>query len=147
MPEVPSGLYLADGFVITSMRSIELAGNCCNTSALVFPIKGDGRPLIRISTASEPLKLTLPSISTSTEGIFFNTSLAVPLCAIISCVTLYTLRSIEVFSTAFFPVTVTSFMLAVNDRISILPRLSLACLLMITGKSVFAKPIKLQRRM
>ena len=29
MPAMPSGSNLAEGFVITSTRSIELAGNCC----------------------------------------------------------------------------------------------------------------------
>ena len=124
MPEVPSGLNLADGLVMTSILSIELAGSCCSTSALDLPISGDGLPLMSIITSEDPLKFTVPSISTSTEGMFFKISLATPLCAIISCETLYTFLSIEVLSNDFLPVTITS----LNDfdciSSSICPRFS-----------------------
>ena len=124
IPDVPSGLYLADGLVITSMRSMELAGNCCKTSALVLPIKGEGLPLIRIITLAEPRNVTPPSISTSTDGIFFRISLAEPLCAMISWVTLYTLRSMDVFRRDFREATTTSLIFFNNTPISMVPTFS-----------------------
>ena len=38
----------------------------------------EGLPSIRIRTLSLPLKLTVPSVSTATEGTLLRTSLAVP---------------------------------------------------------------------
>ena len=124
MPVDPSGLNFAEGLVITSILSIVFAGICCNTSALFFPINGEGLPLIKIIISPEPLKLTLPSISTSTDGTFLRISLAEPDCAIISWAVLYTFLSIEVLSMAFFEVTFTSSRVLVTTSISIVPRLS-----------------------
>jgi len=82
MPPEPSGLYLAEGLVITSIRSMESAGNCESTSArLAAPIKALDRPSIRICTLVSPRKLTLPSMSTCTEGMFCSTSAALPVVA------------------------------------------------------------------
>lgn len=78
MPEVPSGLYLAEGFVMTSIFSISLAGSCCKTSARLRPMRAEVRPLMRMRTLSDPRRLTLPSMSTSTEGTFCSKSPAEP---------------------------------------------------------------------
>ena len=50
-PDEPSGLYCADGLVITSIRSIELAGSCWMVSARLAPfIDVEGLPSMRICT-------------------------------------------------------------------------------------------------
>ena len=77
IPAVPSASYFADGLVITSTFSI--------ISAVIDPsappsvsARTDGLPLIRICTPLLPLRVTAPSILTSTEGTLFNTSKALP---------------------------------------------------------------------
>ena len=80
--------YRAEGFFITSMRSMLLAGNvliyCFNAS----PSRCDGRSLIHTVT-EEPFSVTFPSTSTSTPGAFCNASLAFPVCIVASSPTLY----------------------------------------------------------
>ncbi len=61
IPAVPSGSYLADGFVTTSMLSIELAGICVRTSELLMPASPDGLPSIKKVTFVFPRKATVPS--------------------------------------------------------------------------------------
>ena len=70
IPDMPSGSYFADGFVITSMVSIELAGMVSNTPERPDPVIEDGRPSINIVTFALPLKLTFPSISIVIDGTF-----------------------------------------------------------------------------
>ncbi len=93
IPEVPSGVNRADGLVITSIFSIPEAGSCCRTSDRLRPISGDFFPLTRIMTSPDPRRLTFPSKSTWTEGMFCSTSLAELDRAIRSWSTLYTRRS------------------------------------------------------
>ena len=78
IPEVPSGLNLAEGLVITSIRSILSAGNCSRICARLSAESPEARPLIHTVTSLLPRKDTSPSLSTSTEGILVRTSLAVP---------------------------------------------------------------------
>ncbi|MDD4363475.1 MAG: hypothetical protein PHD33_04610 [Atribacterota bacterium] len=81
--------------MMTSIRSILLAGSCCKTSARVRAfIRVDGLPFIRICTFSFPLRLTFPSTSTCTDGIFCIRSLADPEELIKSCPTLNVFLSI-----------------------------------------------------
>ena len=88
IPAVPSESYLAEGEVITSTLSIASEGNCFNASAPLKPTKAEGLPSIKIRTFSLPLKLTVPSGSTSTEGTLSKTSDAVPPFTVISLPTL-----------------------------------------------------------
>ena len=78
IPEVPSGLNLAEGFVINSMRSILSAGICSSIWAWLSADRPDALPLIQIVTLEFPRKEISPSLSTSTEGIFSSSSLADP---------------------------------------------------------------------
>ena len=78
IPPIPSGSYFAEGLLITSTRSIMAAGilsTMARRSPCVRPL---GLPSISTFTFWSPRRLILPSISTSTEGIFFNASDAVP---------------------------------------------------------------------
>ena len=76
MPAIPSGSYLADGLAITSMRSMVFAGSVLRYDASCAPRIGVGRPLIWTTTFSLPRRLTLPSMSTCTDGTFSSSSLA-----------------------------------------------------------------------
>ena len=87
-PLMPSGLYSADGFVMTSMRSMLLAESWFSASPLAFAlIMAEGLPSMRMVTFSLPRRLTVPSMSTSTEGMFCIRSLAEPDVPITSCPT------------------------------------------------------------
>ena len=109
MPLMPSGLYSADGFVIISMRSMPSAGNWFSASPRVFaPIIAEGLPFISIVTLLLPRRLTAPSISTSTDGMFCMMSLAEPDVLITSCPTLYTFRSSRAVNVGLRPCTTTS---------------------------------------
>ena len=74
MPDVPSAVNRAEGFVITSIFWMLAAGSCSSTSARLLPIKADFLPSIRTITSVDPRKLTLPSMSTWIEGIFLKRS-------------------------------------------------------------------------
>ena len=61
IPEVPSGSYLAEGFVTISILSIDPAGRA---SKSVFPLPPDkelGRPSINTVTAPSPRSIMRPS--------------------------------------------------------------------------------------
>ncbi len=88
IPPPPSASYRADGFVITSTFSTASAGNSFKASAILIPAKPDGLPSIKIRTFSFPLKATVPSASTVTEGTLSKTSLTVPPFTIMSLPTL-----------------------------------------------------------
>jgi len=96
IPDVPSAVNRAEGFVITldllDVGCRELLQHVRTGSC---PSKPISLPLIRTSTSVDPRKLTLPSMSTWTDGIFFKTSLTELDLAIRSWSTLYTLRSFE----------------------------------------------------
>ena len=72
IPEVPSGLNLAEGLVITSIRSILSAGNCSRICARLSAESPEARPLIHTVTSLLPRKDTSPSLSTSTGNIGQN---------------------------------------------------------------------------
>ena len=76
MPAVPSGLYFAEGFVITSMRSIVSPGICSRIWARFSAVSPDSLPLIHTVTDELPRSDTSPSWSTSTDGIDSKSSLA-----------------------------------------------------------------------
>ena len=78
IPAVPSAPYLAEGEVITSTLSIDSAGRFCSPCGPDIPTSPEGLPLIRILTFSFPLRDTLPSKSTDTEGTFPKTSATFP---------------------------------------------------------------------
>jgi len=79
IPVIPSASYFAEGLLMISidliifegMRSRDDAG-----SVLKIP---DGFPLTRNTMLLFPRMLTLPSLSTVTDGMFFSISLTVPL--------------------------------------------------------------------
>src|ERR1700674_1217559 len=105
-PAAPSALNWAGGVVMTSIRSISLAGMDCRLSPAAEPENWvDGLPSIRIKTLLSPRSETLPSGSTSTDGIALSTSLTVPKGACTSSVTLYTLRSSSVSPASLWAVT------------------------------------------
>ena len=81
IPAMPSGSYLAEGFVIISICSIVFAGICCRAS---LPSSTLGRPSIKTVKLELPRKLTFPSISTLTEGVFSKASIAEPPAELIS---------------------------------------------------------------
>ena len=61
IPDVPSGSYLADGFVTISILSIEPAGSASNN---VFPFPPDkelGLPSISTVTEPSPRNIIRPS--------------------------------------------------------------------------------------
>src|SRR5574344_1116339 len=96
IPAAASGANCAEGLLITSILSILLALKEANVFALALPfVVKEGLPSMRISTLVLPLKDTLPSQSTSTEGIFCISSLAEPEEEEISAPTLKIFLSIE----------------------------------------------------
>ena len=50
MPAMPSGSYFADGLVMTSTRSMELAGICSRNAFWAAPVNPEGLPSMRICT-------------------------------------------------------------------------------------------------
>ena len=78
-PLIPSGLYLAEGFVINSIDLIAVEGICFNNCAVgIF----DSFPSTMTLTFEFPLRLISPVwVSTLTEGIPIMSSEAVPLAA------------------------------------------------------------------
>ena len=119
IPPKPSASYFAPGLVMTSTDFISLAGIDCNTSAIFEPKAILGLPLIKNRMLEVPANCTLPSISTETMGIFFNKSVATPLCALISFSALKTILSILFSISLEELVTVTSFkvLLAFSNKI------------------------------
>ena len=93
IPDDPSALYLDDGFVIISTLSISLPCNCLKAFGPSNPIILAGLPSIKILTLCEPLRLMLPSISKSMDGMFSRISSAVPPLLLKSLPTLNTLLS------------------------------------------------------
>ena len=93
IPADPSALYLDDGLVIISTLSISLPCNCLNAFGPSNPIILAGLPSINILTLCDPLRLMLPSISKSIDGIFSRISSAVPPLLLKSFPTLKTLLS------------------------------------------------------
>ena len=78
IPAVPSGSYLAEGFVMSSIDSIAEAGIEVRTSELLMPSSPVGLPSTRKLILLLPRSITVPSISTVTDGIFSRTSSALP---------------------------------------------------------------------
>ena len=102
IPEVPSGSYFAEGFVIISILSIVLAGICSRASD---GSSTDGLPSINKVKFELPLRETFPSISTLTEGAFSKISTAVPDVAVNCSLTLIIFLSILYSIDAFFSLT------------------------------------------
>ncbi len=88
MPPVPEPSYFAPGLAITSMLCIWLAGMDWRASARLAPNIVLGLPLMRKRIFGSPSNSTFPSMSTETEGTFFSTSSATPLCEVRSFATL-----------------------------------------------------------
>jgi hypothetical protein len=85
MAAVPSGLYFAEGLVITSIFSMASAGICSSDIArLALFMRFDGLPLTSTSTFSLPRRLTLPSMSTCTDGMFSSRPVAAPVALMMS---------------------------------------------------------------
>ena len=93
IPAIPSASYFAEGFVITSILSTVFAGNCSNIVAKSPPIILDGLPSIKTRTFEFPRRLTFPSISISTDGKLFKTSVIDELSLVKSLLTLNTFFS------------------------------------------------------
>ena len=121
MPAVPSASYFEEGFVMTSTCSMLLAGSCCKIFARLSLVRPEGFPSIKIVTFSLPRRLTFPSISTLTDGIFCSTSLTFPPTLIKFLSTLYTFLSRLLMYSAFSPVTVASFKFFKVGTILIIP--------------------------
>ena len=77
IPAEPSAENLAEGLSITSIRSMLSAGICWSISPRLSEVRPDDLPLIHTSTLVLPRNETLPSLSTSTDGMFSRTSEAV----------------------------------------------------------------------
>ena len=70
IPAVPSASYFADGLVMISISFILVACINCNASELGM---AEGLPSIKSVNPCDPLKETLPSISTETLVILAKT--------------------------------------------------------------------------
>ena len=97
-------------------------------SASTILIAFDGLPSIKILTFSFPRKLTFPSTSTDTEGIFESTSLTVPPFTIKSFPTLNTFLSSLISTVVFSARTTTSFNCAASSNSAIVPKFVLLCI-------------------
>ena len=128
MPDMPSGSYLAEGLVITSTLSTELAGICSSSVSKSFPIISYGRPLISTLTLEEPRSVTVPSLSTETLGTVSNTSVAVPPLDTRFLSTLTTRLSSWYSTMVRSALTCTSSIITALGEICILPSLTVACL-------------------
>ena len=96
-PAVPSGLYFAEGLVMSSTDSMLPAGICSSICARLSSVSPAGRPLIHISTLVLLRSETLPSPSTLTDGMFCSTSLTEAPAAASAWSTLKTFLSISSF--------------------------------------------------
>ena len=94
IPASPSPSYLAPGVVITSILFISSAGINCRAVEISELKKADVFPLIKNLIFFDPLKLTFPSRSTESRGVFLNTSVASSEVCSISFCGLYTILSI-----------------------------------------------------
>ena len=108
MPAEPSAENFDEGLSITSMRSMLSAGNCCRMLARLSAVSPEDLPLIHTSTLELPRKEMFPSLSTSTLGMFSNTSDATPPAFAICWSTLKVLRSTSSFMSERCAVTTTS---------------------------------------
>ena len=75
---MPSGSYLAPGFVMTSMSAMFEAGTLCRSDLISPPAMLEGLPSIIRLTFVFPRRLILSSGSTSTPGTWRNASIADP---------------------------------------------------------------------
>ena len=74
-PAAPSALNWGGGVGSTSMRSMSRAGMDCRFSPAFEPdSSAEGFPSMRMRTLLSPRSETMPSGSTSTEGIALKTS-------------------------------------------------------------------------
>ena len=78
MPATPVASSRAEGFETTSIVVTTSAGSCARKLPSCPPFSGLGRPLIWMITPELPRKLTMLSMSTSTDGTLRSTSSAVP---------------------------------------------------------------------
>ena len=120
MPAEPSAENFADGLSITSMLSMVSAGNCCRICARLSVVRPDALPFIHTSTDELPRSDTLPSLSTSTEGMLSSTSDADCPALPMSCATSNVLRSTSSFIAERCPVTVTPFSIFASSDIYII---------------------------
>ena len=119
IPAVPSGLYLAEGLVMTSTCLISSAGIISSMSAWLSAVSPDAFPLIQTVTLEFPRNETDPSLSTSTDGILASKSLADPPSDAISCVASKTFLSSSNLIWGFFATISTSpNWLASSSRVS-----------------------------
>ena len=84
------------------------AGSCCSICARLSLVRPLDLPFIHTSTLELPRRDTLPSLSTSTDGMLSSTSLAACPELLMSCDTSNDLRSTSSFMDERCPVTVTS---------------------------------------
>ena len=108
IPDIPSGLYLALGFVISSIFLIDVAGICFRSCAGSMFV---GLPSTNTLTFEFPRSEILPSWSTFTDGMLFMISDAVPPAVVRSRPTLITLRSI------FCSTVVSSLTISISSRV------------------------------
>ena len=142
MPAIPSGSYFTEGLVIISMFWMADEGICFRAS---LPLSTLGRPSIKTVKLDEPRRLTFPSISTSTEGVFSSTVIAVPPAALMSLVTLITFLSI-LYSTLFRSATTSTSPTFVRSTASSIVPISTVTILgeiFTSFTLVIANPIKL----
>ena len=140
MPALPSALYLAEGLSITSILSMLSAGSCCSISARLSLVSPLALPLIHTSTLVLPRSDMLPSVSTSTEGMFSSTSLAAPPALLMSCVTSNDLRSTSSLIDGRCAVTVTSCSVRLSSDMC--TTLRLACLCCSSTSKLFSASVK-----
>ena len=119
---MPSGSYLAEGLVMISTRSMELAGSCWRKAAPATPASPEGRPSMRICTLEEPRKKTLPSMSTVTEGTLVRSSWALAPVWVRSLPTLNTRRSIFISNVLCCSITTASSRLRMAGSRAMSPR-------------------------
>src|SRR6185503_10286479 len=115
MPEPPpEASYLADGLVMTSTLSMASAGIWSRERVV-------GRPSTKM-VGEAPRRLTLPSMSTLTEGTLRMTSCAVPPALTMFLSTLNTFFSMSRRMAGVFAVTVTVLSSLVSVVILMIPR-------------------------
>ena len=125
MPPTPSGSYLAEGLVITSTFSIIEAAIFSIEPRLPLPVVPLLFPSTRMVTFASPAIETTPSISTSTEGTFLNTSAPLPPADEISRPTLNIFLSMVCTNVLSSPITSIASIFKVDMLITTLPRFCL----------------------
>ena len=78
MPAEPSELYFDDGLVMTSTLSMVSAGSCSSICDWLSDVSPESFPFIQMVTPSSPLSDTVPSLSTSIDGMLLSRSEAEP---------------------------------------------------------------------